>query len=191
MPEFILLIFFTILIIFFYRIVKRKKRNQTQNPEQKLENLDKEKELKLNTEPELDLKQKEIPLYSKKKLITKNELIFYNKLKNVVKNKYLVQTQVNLATIIKKNYDNFRANELCRNIDFGIFDKNTYELLLLIELNDSSHKIKSRYIRDQKVKRILTIANIPLITFYSSYSNTDIYIFRRIKGILNKLNNFD
>lgn len=127
---------------------------------------------------------KQIPLYSKKKLITKNEIIFYNKLKNVIKDTYLIQTQVNLATVIKKNYNNFRINELFRIVDFGIFDKNTYEPLILIELNDSTHKSKSRYIRDQKVKNILTIANIPLITFYSSYSNNEQYINKRINELL-------
>lgn len=135
---------------------------------------------KSNVKPET----KNLPLYNKKNLITNNEKIFYNKLKSIINDTYLIQTQVNLATIIKKNYNNYRINELFRNIDFGIFDKNTYEPLILIELNDSTHKLKDRYQRDQKVKEILKIANIPLITFYSTYSNTEQYIRKKLNEFI-------
>ncbi len=48
--------------------------------------------------------------------------------------------QVNLASIIKKEKDfpTQYQNELYRNIDFGIFDKDTMEVKLLIEINDKT-----------------------------------------------------
>lgn len=62
---------------------------------------------------------------------------------------------------------------------FGIFDKD-YNLLLLVELNDRTHKDASRHKRDLKVKEICENAQIKLIFFYSSYPNEQDYIINRI-----------
>ena len=67
----------------------------------------------------------------------------------------------------------------------GIFTKD-FKLLLLIELNDSSHKKYNRKIRDLKVHEICNKANIPIITFYTSYSNKEEYIIERIEEEIKK-----
>ena len=66
-----------------------------------------------------------------------------------------------------------------RNIDFGIFNK-SYELLLLIEINDFTHKDPERQIRDKNVKEICQDAGIPLITFWANYGVNQSYIQKRI-----------
>lgn len=76
-----------------------------------------------------------------------------------------------MASIIeKKSYYKYNT-ELFRNIDFGIFDKNTFDILLLIELNDKTHKTASRRKRDLKARNICDNVNIKLITFYTTYPN--------------------
>ena len=62
-----------------------------------------------------------------KKLFNKEEIIYKKK------------HQVNLGAIIEKKSSIKYRNGLFRNIDYGIFTKD-FKLLLLIELNDSSHK---------------------------------------------------
>ena len=104
-----------------------------------------------------DIKPNNITTYSQRSLMTPNELSFYNKHSN----------------------DRYRT-ELFRNVDFGIFTKDYTKLLLLIELNDSSHKNISRRDRDLKVKKILNDAGIPLINFYSNYPNEKEYVINRI-----------
>ena len=120
--------------------------------------------------------------YEKKSLLTDFEKYFYNILKNNFEYKYIVQAQIPLNQIIEKHKNNNweYANELNRTIDFGLFDKTTLEPILMIEINDKTHKQAKRYKRDIKVRNILNEANIPLLTFYASYPNKEIYIIDRI-----------
>ena len=115
--------------------------------------------------------------------MTKNEQYFFNVINKAFSEKYLIMPQVNLASILnkEKQYPNEYQNELFRNIDFGIFDKETTAPLLLIEINDKTHNEKKRQYRDIKVKEILQNANIKLITFYTEYPNKEDYIINRIK----------
>lgn len=118
--------------------------------------------------------------YKKKKLMTANELKWYCAIKQILPLDYILQPQINLATIIEKTDNSRYANELFRNIDFGIFD--TYgNVLVVIEINDSSHTEWNRIERDCKVKNILEEANIPLITFWTSHGINQSYIEKRIK----------
>lgn len=74
-------------------------------------------------------------------------------------------------------------NELFRNIDFGIFDK-SYNLKLLIEINDKTHTLSDRRERDKKVRTICAKANIPIITFRTSYGINEEYIEKRLHKYL-------
>ena len=65
-----------------------------------------------------------------------------------------------------------------------VFDKNTFEILVLIELNDNSHLAQNRQARDIKVKQILEEAHIPLITLWTTYDNSAIYIKNRLKEFI-------
>ena len=124
--------------------------------------------------------------YSKKSVITHYEKYFYDIFEKNFGNDYKIQTQINLASVVEKNYQNKYRNELFKNIDFGIFDKETLETLLLIEINDKTHKSKERYDRDLKVREILNQSGIKLLTFYSSYPNKEEYIVKRVKEELEK-----
>lgn len=120
-------------------------------------------------------------IYIKKELMTNNEKYFYKiikELKEILKIE--IHPQTNLATIIKKEKNNKYVNELFRNIDFAIFSKDYEKLLLLIEIDDSSHKKKSRIERDKKVNKILKEANIKIIRFYTKYENKPEYVKKRI-----------
>lgn len=119
-------------------------------------------------------------VYKKKKIMTHYELNLYNKLLKIINNeKYVLQAQIPLSSIIFKTENNFYANELFRTIDFGIFDK-TGEIKVLIELNDNTHNIAKRKSRDIKVKKILEDANIPLITLWTNQPNFSDYIAQRL-----------
>lgn len=144
-----------------------------------------------NREEELTEEEKEqkINEYNKKSIMTENEKYFYNIFNKHFSKDYLILPQVNLATIINKNkeFEKQYQNELNRNIDFGIFDKENLTPLLLIEINDNSHNRKDRIKRDYKVKEICKNANLNLITFYTKYSNKENYIVNRINEELKKI----
>lgn len=113
-----------------------------------------------------------------KNFLTNSEFSFYKKMLPLQEKGYIIIPQLNLASIIEKHNSNFR-NELFRNIDFAIFDQN-FNLLLLIELNDSSHQRSDRKNRDLKVKKILNDCHIKLLTFYTTYPNETTYVVNRI-----------
>lgn len=120
---------------------------------------------------------------AKNSLMTNAEKDYYIAIREVLEEKYILQPQINLATIIEKNILSRYQNELFRNIDFGIFDEN-YKPLILIEINDNTHLEPDRRARDKKVKQICYEANIPLITFWMSYGINKEYIKKRINEIL-------
>jgi hypothetical protein len=125
-------------------------------------------------------------VYAKKKFLTDNEIFFYNCLKDL-NPEYVIIPQVSLASIIKKvNYHKYQ-NELYRIIDFGIFDK-SLNILLTIEINDSSHKARKRINRDYKVKEMLKEANIELLIFKTDCINTKESIIFKVNEALSNLN---
>ena len=123
--------------------------------------------------------------YTSKNFLSPAEINFYKKMKPILDAGYVIVPQVNLASIIEKHNAKYHS-DLFRNIDFGIFDKD-FNLLLLIELNDSSHQKSNRRDRDLKVKKILSDCKIKLLTFYTYYPNENDYV---VKRILDNINNF-
>ena len=117
--------------------------------------------------------------------MTNNERLFYNKIK-CLEPEYKIIPQVSLASIISKENNNKYYTDLFRNIDFAIFDTNLQEVLLLIELNDGTHKLKKRKSRDAKIKKICNAAGIPLLFFYIKYPNEKDYVINRIRNVINK-----
>ena len=134
-----------------------------------------------------DEEKSEIKIYERKEFMSTYELLFYEKIKDL-ENEYKIVPQVNLATIVKKINRGY-INELFKNIDFAIFDKDYKNVLLLIEINDSTHNKINRKDRDLKVKKICNDCNIKLITFYTKYPNEKEYDLKRIKEELDQQNN--
>ena len=127
-------------------------------------------------------------IYSKKELMSNFERYFYNVLIELEDELDIkIHPQINLATIIKKEINNYYINELFRNVDFAIFDKDYKNILLLIELNDKTHSSKRRISRDLKVEKIVNQAGIKLIKFYSNYPNEKNYIKNRIRKEISKI----
>lgn len=129
-------------------------------------------------------KQKQIFYYKKKYFMTDAELDFYSTI-NELESKYKIVPQICLGTFIIKKGSNYR-NELNKYIDYAIFSSDYKELLLLIELNDSSHLNEDRIERDKKVKSICDDAGIKLITFYTNKPNNKEYVISRIEENISK-----
>lgn len=128
--------------------------------------------------------EKENSTYTtKNSLLTPIEIQFFQCFQNILKDYFYIFPQINLATIINKISSSKYQNELFRNIDFGIFDKN-FKPLLLIEINDLTHKQKDRIERDKKVLEICSMAGLPLIQFWTSYGINPEYIEQKFRQFL-------
>lgn len=112
--------------------------------------------------------------------MSETEYNFYLKMKPL-EEEYRIVSQLNLASVVQKISSYRYQTELYRNIDFAIFSKDYKELLLLIELNDSTHQQKSRKKRDAKVQKICDECQIKLIKFYTIRPNEQMYVINRIR----------
>lgn len=116
-------------------------------------------------------------------LMTATEINYYNCLRSILPSQFIVQPQVNLATVLEKDAGSYYQNELYRNIDFCIFD-NYYRPLLLIEINDETHRQPKRIERDKKVAEICASAGLPLIRFWTKYGIDSNYISKKMREYL-------
>jgi hypothetical protein len=127
------------------------------------------------------------PTYKKQKpLLNKNEIALYEKLKSAIGDDYLLVPQVHVEKLIAPKHwwgkIKYAVGHVSRwSVDFALFDKNTFEPRLAIELNGDSHNNSKTYRRDQEVKQHLQEAGIPLLTFYNDGLMVVDDLARRIK----------
>ncbi len=119
----------------------------------------------------------------KSSIITNREKQFFNCIKAVIPQGYVVVPQANLATFIYKTDNSKYHNELFRNVDFLIVDSN-YKPYIVIEINDETHNDKKRKERDEKVQKICAEAGIEIITLWTKYGVNPEYIKSRIDTAL-------
>lgn len=102
----------------------------------------------------------------KKNMLSRPEYNFLLLLREIAPEKYEVVPQVALINVIDKKTNTSYRNELFRVCDYCFVDRDTFEPLLLVELNDRSHLRADRQERDAKVAEICRDARIPLVTFW-------------------------
>lgn len=129
----------------------------------------------------ITLKNKEQLPYKRKNLLTENEKRFYKRLKPIT-DKYNLEllTKIRMADIIevsetvdKNEWSKYFSKIKSKHIDFAITDKDNLNILLLIELDDSSHKEKSRIERDNFINQAYISAGIPIARLYYNTSNLE------------------
>ena len=139
-----------------------------------------------------EVEEKDQPKYTiKKSQMSDCEKYFYDILTKHFSSDYDIRPQVPLSSIIEKekSFSREYQNELNRVIDFGIFNRETSEPLLLIEINDKTHNQSNRKERDKKVQFICNSAGIKLITFWTKFDNKEEYIVNRILKETNEIIN--
>ena len=131
--------------------------------------------------------EKPLAKYERKaSVMSRTEHKFLYTLRQINPAKYEVLPKVALFNVINKVTNAAYRNELFRVCDYCFVDKDTFEPLLLVELNDSSHKRADRRMRDEKVAAICRSAGLPLVTFWLNEDLSYIAVKKIIiKNILN------
>ncbi len=118
-------------------------------------------------------KKNELP-YKKKYLLTKNEWVFYKKLKPVAdKYGYNIIAKIRLADLVEvdtsqtKEYGKYFPKISSKHIDFGLVNPENMEVLYLIELDDRSHQRADRIERDRFVNALCEKVGYTLIRTYN------------------------
>lgn len=131
-------------------------------------------------------KKKEANYFAKDRLLTTTEIKYYDLLRSLINEDFLILPQINLASVIdKQGGSNFRS-ELFRNVDFGVFDYN-FRPLFLIEINDNTHFRKDRKERDKKVNEICKKAGLPILTLWVKDGINAQEINKKIQSILRRV----
>lgn len=126
-------------------------------------------------------KQKLTSKYERKsEVMSEPELEFLKILRQINPDRYEVLPQVALVSVIDKKTNTQYRNELFRICDYCFIDRKTSEPLLLVELNDNSHKRSDRRDRDEKVAAICEDAGIPLVTFWMNEDLDYSYVKRQV-----------
>lgn len=134
------------------------------------------------------------PFKRKKYFLTISEKELFQLLQEyIIDKEILIFPQLHLSTLLEVNENN---NDLLGKfnwinklyVDFVLFDKNTIQPLLVIELNDPTHFWNNRKARDEFVMKALNSNNINLLTFTNEDIKNKDVIFAQLDEKLKTLN---
>jgi len=157
--------------------------------ESKLKNKNKERNNNIKDNVNIPL-----PYLKVESFFTDNEKTFFNILYNI-SNKYntLLFSKVRLADLIyikniTKNNIKYWNKIKSKHIDFVICNPNNFNILFVIELDDSTHNAKSRKERDEFVDEALNFVSIPIFHIQVSNNYNIDYVEELFKTFTNKSN---
>lgn len=130
-----------------------------------------------------------MPYRPKSRLLSKGEKAFWHPLYHAVKGKYRIFCKVQLSEIVaapKHRKDERRWFRKIRgyHVDFVICDPQTTEPLLVIELDDKSHRRTRTCQRDQFKNEVLAAAAMPLYRQPCQQAYDPIEIAARIEQLI-------
>lgn len=119
-------------------------------------------------EPELAMKGTDAPRYELwPSVLTPREREFFKLLLDVVGDRYQIFAKVRLGDIFKLGNEpqnrKYHSNQLqCKHFDFLLCEKDWYKPVLVIELDDNSHKRPDHQTRDEFKDQLCRQANLKL-----------------------------
>ncbi|MCC7160514.1 DUF2726 domain-containing protein [Candidatus Nomurabacteria bacterium] len=115
--------------------------------------------------------------YKKRSIMTEAELNFFRQLEQKYGSKYYIIPQVLLSSIVDVDlpksffaYRGYRSKIDKKTIDFVMFDKQTYNPFLVIELDDSSHLRADRQIRDHFLDEVFNKTEIKIVHIKTAFN---------------------
>jgi hypothetical protein len=109
----------------------------------------------------------QFPYYARSSLLSRGELAFYEILRTVLPLNVGVSLKVRLADVINCSGETWRLGYgrliAQKHLDFVLFDLESTRVLLAIELDDRSHRLKDRRDRDKFVDLAMSAAKVPLL----------------------------
>jgi hypothetical protein len=128
------------------------------------------------------------PYTARKTLLTYTEQKFYKQLMFIIMKEFpylSIAPQVRLADIITCTDDDWHKGYgpkiSAKHIDFVLFDEETTEIILCIELDDPSHDQKDRKRRDVFINNALQSADVELCRITTKDASNQEFITSQIK----------
>ena len=123
----------------------------------------------------------------KQRIMTDHEFAFYTILNDAVGGDYYILTQAHLSSFIdhkvpKQNWKAAFRHINSKSVDYLLCNNQTLEPVLAIELDDRTHELEDRILRDKEIERIFTESSLPLLRMPSHGSLTNL----ELKQIVNE-----
>lgn len=130
----------------------------------------------------------DFPFKRKDFLLNVPEKNFFENIKKIIPDSYIVLPQILLSSIVlvnsKKNFWAYQNKINRKTIDFVIFEKQYLRPILAVEYDGKTHKLENRKQRDDFVDNVLNKCNIPCV--HITHKDTS-YFHDVNKEILNHL----
>lgn len=136
----------------------------------------------------------DLPYRRKDYFFTISEKTFFNLLRSITGNNYLIFSKVRIADLIyfsgNENSDFYHYfNKIkAKHVDFLICDNESMQPLFIIELDDVSHLREDRQERDRFVDQAFKSAGIPILHIKSAACYNQNEIAEYLSRYLSKLN---
>lgn len=119
-------------------------------------------------------------------LLTNAELNFYKQLRRSVGSDKLIHQKVRLADLVEANSRDIKLlhKVQAKHVDFVITEEQTSNILLAIELDDSSHLSIDSFKRDNEKNQALKSASVPLLRVKAT-RKYNASVFQDVNIILN------
>lgn len=118
-----------------------------------------------NREKLVDVKYQ--PYVKRKYFFSLAEVKFYDLLREILGDKYILFSKVRIADIIEPKYKNGQLSHFykisSKHVDFLVCSKNPVTPKIIVELDDSSHDSEDRIARDKFVDEAFANAGIPIV----------------------------
>ncbi len=132
--------------------------------------------------PEQHIKPKITYKYARKRYVmTMSENEFYRTLQEAIGTSYMIYPQAHLDLFLDhkvkgQNWKGALSTIQRKSVDFLICNREYYNPLVAIELDDSTHERPDRVERDKLVEAACSVADMPLVRFQvaSNYSPNDL-----------------
>jgi hypothetical protein len=130
------------------------------------------------------------PYKKKDYLMSTREKAFFDLLKSVLPPNYEVAPQVNMDKVLnvkagETEWQNYKNKIDRKSFDYVVFTKNNYSPVLAIELDDSTHLLKSRMGNDNFKVRTCEAANLKLLRITVGEDTDREIIKNKLDTILN------
>ena len=139
------------------------------NQESPSQTLEREEKRDVARPVELGISSHDQPAYKKKQyVITYREKVLLESLRQAVEDKYTILMKVRMGDFITLRNEpenrKFHENQImCKHVDFLLCSRNNIEPILVIELDDSSHKIYYNAERDRFKDETFRAIGLPFI----------------------------
>jgi hypothetical protein len=134
-----------------------------------------------------------LPYLQRQSLLSRGETAFFHVLNRAVRHRFGISIKTRLADIVQcpeDLWETTHGRRLCqKHIDFILYDWQSLAVVAVIELDDASHDLPDRRLRDRFVNRVFRSVDVPLIRVRAAARYSTSMLRERLATVITDLSN--